>query len=62
MEYDKNYPLIKRFKGDYNPQDDIGGVWGMERLMDEDPSQLTRFNQDDVQWDLQYLMDSIYGR
>ncbi|MDO5859861.1 plasmid pRiA4b ORF-3 family protein [Methanobrevibacter sp.] len=56
VEYDKYYPLIKRFKGEYNPQDDIGGVWGLEKLIDEDPSQLTRFNQEDVQWDLKYYM------
>ena len=27
VEYDKKYPTIKRYKGDYNPIEDIGGVY-----------------------------------
>ena len=37
--------------------DDIGGVWGLERLMMEDPDQLPRFNQQSVQWDLEDFKD-----
>lgn len=57
VEYDKPYPTIKRFKGEYNLMDDIGGVWGLERLMMEDPDQLPRFNQQSVQWDLEDFKD-----
>ena len=49
VEYDLDYPTIKRFKGKYNPQDDIGGVWGMERLIEENPSGLFEFDRDDTQ-------------
>lgn len=57
VEYDKDYPTIKRFRGEYNPQDDIGGVWGLERLMEEDPDALARFNMDDVQFELKTFAD-----
>lgn len=60
VEFDMTYPLIKRFKGEYNPQDDIGGVWGLKRLIDEDPSQLTKFNKDDVQTDLESFKDPMF--
>ncbi|MBQ6628282.1 MAG: plasmid pRiA4b ORF-3 family protein [Methanobrevibacter sp.] len=60
VEYDKDYPLIKRYKGDYNPQDDIGGVWGLERLINENPSQLTKFNQEDIQWELKDFKNPMH--
>ncbi len=60
VEYDKSYPLIKRFKGEYNPEDDIGGVGGMEMLMEDDSDKLTKFDQEDVQWDLEHFTDSVY--
>ena len=44
-------------QGIYNLMDDIGGVWGLERLMMEDPDQLPRFNQQSVQWDLEDFKD-----
>lgn len=53
IDSDKDYPVIKRFKGKYNPKDDIGGVWGLERLIDEDPSQLEEFDQMIVQMSLE---------
>ena len=53
VDYDKDYPTIKRFKGEYNPQDDIGGVYGLEQMIEEDSAMLDRFDQDYVQDDLE---------
>ncbi|MDO5810661.1 MAG: plasmid pRiA4b ORF-3 family protein [Methanobrevibacter sp.] len=61
VEFDKDYPVIKRFKGEYNPQDDIGGVWGLERLMSEDPDQLTRFDKEIIQMGLEDFKDFEHG-
>ena len=33
VDYDEDYPLLKRFKGDYNPVEDCGGVYGLELLL-----------------------------
>ena len=32
----------------------------MEMLMEDDPDKLTKFNQEDVQWDLEHFTDSVY--
>lgn len=32
VDYDKNYPTIKRYKGDYCPIDDVGGTWELMEL------------------------------
>lgn len=61
VKYDKNYPTIKRYKGEYNPQDDIGGTWGLEKMIKNNPDQLTRFNQNSVQWNLEDFKDFDYG-
>ena len=58
---DRDYPVIKRFKGEYNPQDDIGGVWGLERLMSEDPDQLTRFDKEIIQMELEDFKNFEHG-
>lgn len=50
VEYDKDYPLIKRYRGEYNPQDDIGGVWGLERMIDENSSELRKFDRIMFNW------------
>ena len=34
VEIDTHYPKLKRFKGDYNPVEDCGGVWGLEELVE----------------------------
>lgn len=49
IDCDEEYPVIKRYKGDYNLQDDIGGVWGLEMMIERESSSLTRFNQESVQ-------------
>ena len=49
--------MIKRFKGEYNPKDDIGGVWGLERLVSESPDRLTRFDKELVQMGLEDFKD-----
>lgn len=60
IDYDKDYPTIKRFKGKYNPQDDIGGVWGLERLINEDPSQLVEFDQNSTQSSLEDFRNPLF--
>lgn len=61
VEYDKDYPTIKRFKGEYNPQDDIGGVWGLEQMINEESPMLEKFDLDFTQYSLKdfrnYLID-----
>ncbi|SDA45296.1 pRiA4b ORF-3-like protein [Methanobrevibacter millerae] len=62
VDYDRDYPTIKRFKGDYNPIEDCGGVYGLELILyykdhpDEAPdiyleqiNLLEKFNQEDIQ-------------
>ena len=49
--------MIKRFRGEYNPQDDIGGVWGLERLVSKNPDRLTRFDKELVQMGLEDFKD-----
>ena len=34
VDIDTHYPKLKRFKGDYNPVEDCGGVWGLEELVE----------------------------
>lgn len=58
-ETDKNYPVIKRFKGEYNPKDDIGGVWGLKQMIENNPDELTRFDMESVQWDLKRYDDDF---
>ncbi len=53
VEYDKPYPTVKRFRGEYNLQDDIGGVWGFQEMLEETPQMLSRFDIRDVQSDLE---------
>lgn len=50
--YDKEYLTIKRFKGEYNLQDDIGGVWGLEQMINEDSPMLEKFNSEFTQSNL----------
>ena len=57
IDSDVDYPVIKRFKGEYNPMDDIGGVWGLENLIKNNPDELTTFNQEFVQSKLEYYKD-----
>ena len=49
MESDKDYPVIKRFRGEYNLLDDIGGVWGLKELIDENSDELSKFDMDFTQ-------------
>ena len=58
VDLDKDYPVIKRYKGEYNPQDDIGGVWGLEKLIKNSPDELTTFDKDFVQMDLEDYKDN----
>ena len=57
VESDKDYPVIKRFKGEYELMDDIGGVWGFSQLIEEKSEDLLKF-------DLEFTQDLIkrYGR
>ena len=57
VEFDRYYPVIKRFRGEYNPQDDIGGVWGLERLVSKNPDRLTRFDKELVHMGLEDFKD-----
>ena len=34
VDYDLPYATIKRFKGDYSPVEDCGGVWGLDELIE----------------------------
>lgn len=49
VDYDKDYPTIKRYKGEYNLKDDIGGVWGLERMIEDDPDDLEKFDLEFIQ-------------
>lgn len=60
VDYDKDYITVKRYKGEYNPQDDIGGVWGLERLIIQDSSRLNKFDLADVQHSLKNYKDSFF--
>ena len=56
VEYDKTYPTIKRFKGDYNPVEDCGGVFGLSMMIDstkEYDDELNIFNLEDKQEELE---------
>ena len=53
VEYDKDYPTLKRFRGEYNLKDDIGGVWGLEEMIEEKSPELEKFDLKTVQWDLE---------
>jgi len=33
VDYDKNYPTLIRYKGKYNPIEDCGGIWGLEKII-----------------------------
>ena len=57
VETDKDYLVIKRFRGRYNPQDDIGGVWGLKEMIEENPDELTHFDKESVQEDLKDFKD-----
>ena len=51
VDIDTHYPKLKRFKGDYNPVEDCGGVWGLEELVelkenDIDEDELDEFDMD----------------
>lgn len=71
--YDEVYPTIKRFKGKYNPIEDIGGVYVLMDLIsyengecDELPEymdeiELDEFNQDFSQDNLKTLFKERYG-
>ena len=54
IESDKDYPVIKRFKGEYELKDDIGGVWGLHKLIEENSDELSKF-------DLRFTQNRIEG-
>ena len=33
IDYEENYPYLKRFKGKYNPIEDCGGTWGLSVIL-----------------------------
>ena len=59
IDYDNTYPHIKRFKGEYNPVEDCGGIWGLSDLIElaekgeEDEAgfvnELEKFDQEKIQ-------------
>ena len=63
IDYDKDYPTIKRFRGEYNLKDDIGGVWGLKELINNNPDELIEFDMNWTQSNIEdykdYLIDLI---
>ena len=71
VESDKQYPILKRYKGDYNPVEDCGGVYGLSELIyyKENPNEdlphyigeeldyLTKINVEYVQSSLKCLFE-----
>ena len=56
IESDKPYPILKRYKGDYNPLEDCGGVYGLYDLIyyknnpdDEDIPDHIEYNLEDLE-------------
>lgn len=54
VDYDKNYPTLKRYKGDYNPMEDCGGVYGLSDIVyykehpEEEPSEHAELYMDEI--------------
>ena len=60
VDYDRDYPTVKRFKGEYNLMDDIGGVWGLNDMVEMDSDELTKFDIDDAQLALKDFRNYIF--
>ena len=60
VDYDRDYPTVKRFKGEYNLMDDIGGVWGLNDMIEMDSDELTKFDIDDAQSALKDFRNNIF--
>lgn len=69
VDYKRHYPTINRFRGDYNPLEDCGGISAFEKMLfhkddldeneigpDESPYHLQKFNIDSTQAKLKNLM------
>ncbi len=76
VEITNYYPKIKRYKGDYGPVEDCGGVWGLGNLIDLKTGEIPmseaneweemaleymeKFDLEDVQGLLEYYMDKKF--
>lgn len=60
VNYDRDYPTVKRFKGEYNLMDDIGGVWGLNDMIEMGSDELTKFDIDDAQSALKDFRNYIF--
>ncbi len=60
VDYDRDYPTVKRFKGEYNLMDDIGGVWGLNDIIEMGSDELTKFDIDDAQSALKDFRNNIF--
>ena len=76
VEINSYYPKLKRFKGDYGPVEDCGGLWRLDKLIDlktgkipiseadeweEDALEyMEKFDLEDVQNLLEYYMDEEF--
>ena len=76
VEINSYYPKLKRFKGDYGPVEDCGGLWRLDKLIDlktgkipiseadeweEDALEyMEKFDLEDVQDLLEYYMDEEF--
>ena len=76
VEIDTHYPKLKRFKGDYGPVEDCGGLWRLDKLIDlktgkipiseadeweeEALEYMEKFDLEDVQNLLEYYMDEEF--
>ena len=53
VKYEHRYATLKRYKGEYNPVEDCGGVWGLSELIEE--KQFA--NEDDEYYDDEFSFD-----
>ena len=58
VEIDDKYPIIKRYKGDYNPVEDCGGVYILSKLVALKTGEIpiSEANEQDMM-NLEYMME-----
>jgi len=55
VDFDKTYPVIKRYKGEYNPVEDCGGVWGLSDMIEHPGDYEDELSIFDLEYTREYL-------